>query len=84
MARSLLAALTALDNSAGEDENEGPDPHVIKDFVALLGNANFRLNDWRQKRFSEFLTGPIILVPRAYDPSGLRQESRALGATILK
>ena len=28
--------------------------------------------------------GWIILVPRAYDPSGLRQESRALGATILK
>ena len=25
-----------------------------------------------------------ILVPKAYDPSGLRQESRALGATILK
>ena len=25
-----------------------------------------------------------ILVPRAHDPSGLRQESRALGATILK
>ena len=25
-----------------------------------------------------------ILVPRAYDPSGLRQESRALGATIMK
>ena len=25
-----------------------------------------------------------ILVPRTYDPSGLRQESRALGATILK
>ena len=24
------------------------------------------------------------LVPRAYDPSGLREESRALGATILK
>ena len=24
----------------------------------------------------------LILVPRAYDPSGLRQESRALGATI--
>ena len=23
-----------------------------------------------------------ILVPRAYDPSGMRQESRALGATI--
>ena len=27
-------------------------------------------------------TGGNILVPRAYDPSGLRQESRALGATI--
>ena len=26
----------------------------------------------------------IILDPRAYDPSGLRQESRALGATIMK
>ena len=24
----------------------------------------------------------VILVPRAYDPSGLRQESRALGARI--
>ena len=28
--------------------------------------------------------GACILVPRAYDPSGLRQETRALGATILK
>ena len=27
-------------------------------------------------------TENFILVPRAYDPSGLRQESRALGATI--
>ena len=26
----------------------------------------------------------MILVPGAYDPSGLRQESRALRATILK
>ena len=26
----------------------------------------------------------FILVPRAYDPSGLRQELRALGATIFK
>ena len=35
-----------------------------------------------------FITSPdhleCIHVPRAYDPSGLRQESRALGATILK
>ena len=29
-----------------------------------------------------FLLFNIILVPRAYDPSGLRLESRALGATI--
>ena len=36
---------------------------------------------------SELSTGcheRTILVPRAYDPSGLRQESRALGATIMK
>ena len=58
VARPLLAALTALDNSGGEDE--GPDPYTIKDLLedalVLLGNANFRLNAWRQKRFSEFLT----------------------------
>ena len=60
MARPLLAALTALDNSEGEDDDEGPDPDAIKDLLedalVLLGNANFRLNAWRQKRFSEFLT----------------------------
>ena len=60
VARPLLAALTALDNSEGEDDDEGPDPDAIKDLLedalVLLGNANFRLNAWRQKRFSEFLT----------------------------
>ena len=60
MARPLLAALTALDSSGGEDEDEGPDPDAIKDLLedalVLLGNANFRLNAWRQNRFSEFLT----------------------------
>ena len=60
VARPLLAALTALDSSGGEDEDEGPDPDAIKDLLedalVLLGNANFRLNTWRQKRFSEFLT----------------------------
>jgi len=44
----LLAALTALDNSGEDDEDEGPDPDVIKDplknALVLLGNANFRLN----------------------------------------
>ena len=56
----MLAALTALDNSEGEDDDEGPDPDAIKDLLedalVLLGNANFRLNAWKQKRFSEFLT----------------------------
>ena len=60
MACPLLAALTALDNSGGEDEDEGTDPDAIKDLLedalVLLGNANFRLTAWRQKRFSEFLT----------------------------
>jgi len=56
----LLAALKALDNPGEEDEDEGPDPDVIKDLLedalVLFGNANFRLDVWRQKRFSEFLT----------------------------
>ena len=50
VAGPLLAALTALDNSGGEDEDEGPDPDAIKvlleDALVLPGNA------WRQKRFS--------------------------------
>jgi len=58
VARPLLAALTSLDNSVEEDEDEGPDPDAIKDLLedalVLLENANFRLNAWRQKRFSEF------------------------------
>lgn len=48
VARPLLAALTALDNSGAENEDEGPDPDAIKDLLEdallLLGNANFRLN----------------------------------------
>jgi len=58
VARPLLAALTALDNSGEEDKDEGPDPDAIKDLLedAPVGNANFRLNSWRQKRFSAFLS----------------------------
>ena len=37
--------------------------------------------NWFQWRISDERPG-VILVPRAYDPSGLRQESRALGTTI--
>ena len=44
LAPSVLAALTALDNSGGEDQDEGPDPDAIKDLLedalVLRGNAN--------------------------------------------
>ena len=55
--RPILAALTALDNPSEDDD---PDPDLIKgmleDALVLLGNANVRLNSWRQRRFSEYLT----------------------------
>ena len=44
MACPLLAALTALDSSGQEDEDEGPDPDAIKDLLedalVLLGNTS--------------------------------------------
>jgi hypothetical protein len=60
-ARPILAALSALDQVGEEgDETEAPDPDVIKgmleDALVFLGNANVRLNSWRQRRFSEYLT----------------------------
>ena len=60
-ARPILAALTALDGTGEElDEDETPDPDAIKgmleDALVLLGNANARLNSWRQRRFADFLT----------------------------
>ena len=58
VARPLLAAFTVLDGSG--EEWEGPDPDSIKDYLedalVMLGNAHVRLNNWRQQRFSEFLT----------------------------
>ncbi|CAB3982782.1 Hypothetical predicted protein [Paramuricea clavata] len=52
----LLTALTALDHPS----EEGPDPDLVKgmheDALVLLGNANVRLNSWRQCQFSEYLT----------------------------
>jgi hypothetical protein len=54
----LLAALMALDDPG--DEGDGPDPDSIKNYLedalVMLGNAHVRLNNWRQRRFSEFLT----------------------------
>ena len=56
--RPIVAALEALDFNPEEDS--GPEPHDIKvmleDALALLGNAVFQLNAWRQRRFSEYLT----------------------------
>ena len=59
--RPIVAALEALDfNPEEDDEESGPEPDDIKvmleDALALLGNAIFRLNAWRQRRFSEYLT----------------------------
>ena len=51
--------LTAIDTD-NEEDNSGPEPDDIKvmieDALALLGNAVFRLNAWRPKRFSEYVT----------------------------
>ena len=63
VARPIAAALDLLEEPLNPDESDegtGPDPDEIKayleDALVLLGNANFRLNAWRQKRFGEFLT----------------------------
>ena len=60
-ARPILAALTTLDGTGEDvDEEEAPDPDAIRgmleDALVLLGNANARLNSWRQRRFADFLT----------------------------
>ena len=59
-ARPILAALSMLEEAGKEDEEDAPDPDTIKgmleDALVLLGNATFRLNSWRQKRFSAYLT----------------------------
>ena len=63
----------ALDSSGGEDEDEGPGPDAIKDLLedalVLLGNLNFWLNAWRQKRFSEFVTEVGKRTPREGFPA---------------
>ena len=63
VARPIATALDRLDapDLADDDGNiTGPDPDEIKclleDALVLLGNANVRLNQWRQKKFSEYLT----------------------------
>ncbi len=63
VARPIAAAHDRLEEPPNPDEGEegnGPDPDEIKayleDALVLLGNANFRLNAWGQKRFAEYLT----------------------------
>ena len=63
VARSIAAALDRLDAPPNPEEGEetsDPDPDEMKsyleDALLLLGNANIRLNGWRQKRFAEYLT----------------------------
>ena len=62
VARPLLAALTEFDDLHGRTQSESEDvdldaiKDLLEDTIVLLGNAHLRLNTWRQKRFSEFLT----------------------------
>ena len=53
--------------------------------IAYNFNGKFAPEAGKTRMCTAFFTRATvigILVPRAYDPSGLRQESRALGATI--
>ena len=63
VAQPLAPALESLEGPSAMEEGDeisGPDPDEIKayleDALVLLGNANFWLNAWRQKRFTEYLT----------------------------
>ena len=60
VARPILAALMNLDTPPNDEGEGGPDPEVVRemleDALVLLGNANARLNVWRQRRFSDYLT----------------------------
>ena len=60
VARPILATLMNLDTPPNDEGEGGPDPEVVRemleDALVLLGNANARLNVWRQRRFSDYLT----------------------------
>ena len=63
---------------------------ILTPFSGVIWNRNSSVScadfirDLKIRDATAVRRGRNILVPRAYDPSGLRQESRALGATILK
>ena len=60
VARPTLAAMMLLDSPPNEEGEGGPDPDTVRemleDALVMLSNANARLNVWRQRRFSDFLT----------------------------
>ena len=62
-----------------------PSKELTSHVIVIVSRA---LTQARQNVNLKFLRSNFrrvpILDPRAYDPSGLRQESRALGATIMK
>lgn len=60
VARPILAAFMNLDSFPNDEGEGGQDPEVVQemleDALVLLGNGNVRLNVWRQRRFSDYLT----------------------------
>jgi hypothetical protein len=70
---TALEKLEATDGSDDESNESGPDPDEIKclleDALVLLGNPNACLNQWRQKRFSEYLTDVGKLVQSEHEHS---------------
>ena len=60
VARPNLAALMLTDSPPNEEGEGGPDPvavrEMLEDALVMLGNANARLNAWRQRRFFDFLS----------------------------
>ena len=57
--------------------DESPEPDAIKDILedalVCLGNANFRLDAWRQKRFSEFVHEVVLCEKVSYQISTVSQ-----------
>ena len=81
--RPILAVFSALDRvGEEEDETEAPDPDVIKgmleDALVFLGNTTVRLNSWRQRRFSEYLTADNTSIGGRWSPEESQQHISVL------
>ena len=57
------------------DESPEPDAitDILEDALVRLGNANFRLDAWRQKRFSEFVPEVVLCGKVSYQISTVSQ-----------